>query len=182
MKIYLLRHTEAYNPNNIDYYQTDLKLSEKGKKQAKELIKKLKKYHYDTIFSSPMKRARQTIAPFLKTLENPKVVYENLIIERHTGEFNGKYPKRFFLNYCLKNNLNRISFRPKDGESLLDVTKRAKKFLKFIEKNYKDKSVLVVSHGNVIRCLEGLIKKIYPADFYKELTLFGLGELKEFDV
>ncbi|TRZ80242.1 histidine phosphatase family protein [bacterium] len=180
MKIYLLRHTEAYNPDNIDYYQTDLELSEKGKKQAKELVKKLKKYHYDVIFSSPMKRARQTIAPFLKTLENPKVVYESLIIERHTGEFNGKYPKRFFLNYCLKNNLDRISFRPKDGESLLDVTKRAKEFFKFIEKNYKDKSVLVVSHGNVLRCLEGLIKKIDPADFYQKLTLFGLGELKKY--
>ncbi len=182
MKIYLLRHTEAHNPNNIDYYRTDLELSMTGKKQAEELVKKLKKYHYDVIFASPMKRARQTIAPFLKSLRNPKIIYENLIIERDAGEFNGKYPKRFFLNYCLKNNLNRISFRPKDGESLLDVTKRAKKFLKIIRKDYNNKSVLIISHGNVLRCLEGLIKKIDPADFYKKLTLFKLGELKEFNI
>ena len=181
MKIYLLRHTEVYNPDNIDYYRTDLELSRKGKKQAKELVKKLKKHHYDVVFVSPMKRTRQTIAPFLKTLKNPKIIYENLIIERHTGSFNGKYPKNCFLNYCLKNNLNRISFRPKDGESLLDVTKRVKEFLESIKKDYKDKSVLIVSHGNTIRCLEGLIKKIDPMDFYKKLTLFGLGKLKKID-
>jgi broad specificity phosphatase PhoE len=182
MKIYLLRHTEACNPNNIDYYRTDLELSKKGKEQAEGLVKKLNRHRFDVIFVSPMKRTRQTVAPFLKTLKNPKVIYEDLLIERHTGEFNGKYPKNCFLNYCLKNNLNRISFRPKDGESLFDITKRAKKFLKIIKKDYKDKSVLIVSHGNVLRCLEGLIKKIEPMDFYKKLTLFGLGELKEFNI
>jgi len=182
MKIYLLRHTETHNPDNIDYYRTDLELSKKGKKQAKELVKKLNRHRFDVIFASPMKRTRQTISPFLKTLENPKVIYENLIIERDAGEFNGKYPKRFFINYCLNNNLNRISFRPKNGESLLDVAERAKEFLRLIKKNYKGKSVLVVSHGNVLRCLEGLIKKINPIDFYKKLTLFRLGELKKFDI
>jgi len=182
MKLYLLRHTEIYNPDNIDYYRTDLELSKEGKEHAKELVKELGKHRYDVIFVSPMKRTRQTIKPFLKTLKNPKVIYEDLIIERHTGEFNGKYPKNCFLDYCLKNNLNRVSFRPKGGESLLDVTKRAKKFLDFIKKNYKDKSVLVVSHGNVLRCLEGLVKKIDPMDFYNKLTLSAPGELKAFDV
>ena len=182
MKIYLLRHAEVNNPQNIDYYRTDLELSERGKQQAKDLVEILKKYRFDVIFSSPLIRTRQTLNPFLKTLKNPEVVYDDLIIERHAGEFNGKYPKNCFFNYCKENKLDRVTFRPEGGESLVDVSERAKKFIEKIKRDYDDKTVLVVSHGNVLRCLEGIIKKLDPMDFYKKLTLFNLGELKEFEI
>lgn len=62
MKIYVIRHGQT-NQNLEGRIQgkTDIELNAKGKEQAEEVRKFIKKYNIDLIISSPLKRARKGI-------------------------------------------------------------------------------------------------------------------------
>ena len=53
--------------------------------------------------------------------------------------------------------LERHEFRPEGGENYEDVRKRAGKFYRMLVEKYRDKTVIVVSHGELILNLIGLI-------------------------
>ena len=62
--VYLVRHAESvYDPNVPEQERI---LSLEGKRQAKDLIKKLEPLNIEKIYSSSAKRAIDTIAPFAK--------------------------------------------------------------------------------------------------------------------
>ncbi|MBA7490357.1 Phosphoserine phosphatase 1 [subsurface metagenome] len=158
----------------------DFALSKKGLKQAKELIRELNKYKFDVFIVSPLKRTIQTIQPYLNILSNPEVVVNGLTLEREGGEFTGG-PQDGIRKYCEKNNLNKVSFRPKKGESILDVYKRAKKFIKFLKDNFNDESILICGHKNFLICLEVALENKSIKDYYsfkplenKEIRQFSL--------
>jgi len=165
----MLRHTHSVG-NEMDIIDSssskfDLGLSEKGKKQAKELIPELSKHKINLFIVSPLKRTIETINPFLETLSNPEVIVNELTLERDAGEFIGK-PITEMKDYCEKNNIDRVSFKPKNGESILDLYERAKKFLKFLKANFQDKNILICGHKNFLTCLKILIEDKDINDYY----------------
>ena len=179
MKICLLRHTESTsNKANKADSQIDADLTEKGLKDAEELISTLNKYKFDIFVVSPLKRTIQTIQLFLDTFNNPKIITSELTLERDLGEFTGTQMGTF-QKYCDDNKLNRVTCRPKGGESILDVYKRAETFLSEIKENYLNKTVLVCSSKNFLLCLEIAIRGKKIQDFYSFKPL-ELGELREF--
>src|SRR5665213_3391769 len=59
--IYLIRHGEtAWTISNQHTGLTDLPLTDSGRKEALLLKEKLKPYHFDHVFVSQLKRAKET--------------------------------------------------------------------------------------------------------------------------
>lgn len=171
MKLYVLRHTKSYG-NELNLLDSiskkyDRGLSKKGITQASELLPKLKKYKFDLFIISPLNRTKDTISPYLKILENPKVIVSNLTLERNGGIFIGM--KNIAIKeYCNKKKIkDLVSFRPKNGESILDVYKRAKKFISYLKKNFKKESILLCGHKNFISCLDIALKNKNIKNYYK---------------
>ena len=142
MKIFLLRHSETIsNKNNKADSQIDAELTKKGWKDAQDIIPKLENLNIEVFIVSPLKRNLQTIQPFLDTLNNPKVFVNNLTIERNLGDFTGTLMGTF-QKFCDDNNEDKVFCKPKNGESITDTYKRAKKFLLFLKENYKNKTII----------------------------------------
>ncbi|MFH1307990.1 MAG: histidine phosphatase family protein [archaeon] len=180
MKIILLRHSESIsNKEDKADSQIDSGLTVKGKKDANELISKLKKLKMDLFIVSPLKRNLQTIQPFLETINKPKVIISELTLERNLGDFTGS-EMGAFQKYCDENKLDKVFYRPKNGESIADTYERAKKFLKSLKK-YSDKKILVCGHKNFLMCLEILIKNEDIKDYYNFIPLKN-SEIREFNV
>lgn len=181
MKIYLLRHSKSIgNEKEILDSCMDFGLSEEGKKQAQDLISKLQKYKFDIFITSPLKRTIETINPYLKTLKNPKVLTNKLTLERDGGKFTGGIQSGI-KDYCEKNKLNKVFFRPNNGESIKDVFARAKKFVEYLKENFKNESILICGHKNFLMSLEMVLRKLPIKDYYNYEAL-GNGEIREFDL
>ncbi len=181
MKIFTLRHAQSTgNEQNIADSRLDSPLSDKGGKQAQDLVRALNKHSYDIFIVSPLKRTIETIQPFLATLDDPKVTVNELITERGLGEFTGTQIGAF-KKYCENNNLDPILCKPKEGESILDVYERAKRFIEFLKNNFNKESILICSHKVFLSCLEIALtdKSIKNFNSYKSSEN---GEIREFNL
>jgi len=184
MKIFLLRHAHSVGNEKkvVDSISAKFDyLSKEGEREAKELIPILNKYDFNVIIVSSLKRTIQTIEPYIKTLSKPKITINKLTLERDAGEFTDK-PIKSLRNYRKSlNKKEKISLRLKGGESILDVYKRAKKFLNYLKKNFKDETILICGHKNFLMCLEIVLTNKKIENYYsysplknKELRKFKL--------
>lgn len=146
MNLYLTRHGQTdWNVQKKVMGKCDEPLNEKGKEQAIETRDKLKDIDIDLIICSPLLRARQT-AEIINLNRNIPIIYDNRIIERDFGEFEGKEQKDFdfygYWNYY-KND------KYQEAENIQEFFNRIYSFLDDITEKYKDKNVLIVAHGGV---------------------------------
>ena len=126
-----------------------------GKKQAKKICKFLiNNYKIDKIFSSDLKRAFHTAKPVAKKLKT-FVNVDTRLREINIGDWDGE-------NYdLLPNNLeyqkwqeNMGTMPAPNGESFAQVLNRAKSVLEEIIANNDGKTILIATHGGVIRALQ----------------------------
>ena len=135
--------------------QTDVDMNEEGYQQVSNLRDRLADEDIHTVYSSDLKRALETAemicsyhdleiitCPELRELDYGEV--EGLSF----GEINEKYPE-------LGQQIREINPDMKfpGGESFRDLEVRADKFLNIIDGHYEEKTVLLVSHGGMIRTL-----------------------------
>lgn len=148
MKLYVIRHGRtSWNEKGLMQGRVNIKLSETGKKEAKDIREKLKDISFDICISSPLKRTLETAS--IVTDNKYKIITDELLIERNLGEFEGKkyaeYEKLKFWDYKLNNDSYGV-------EPVKDILKRTSSFLNNLkEKNYK--TVLIVSHAATIRAI-----------------------------
>lgn len=183
MKFIFVRHGEtAYNQLKRRMGQRiDESLNETGLEQARELVGKLED-NFDIIFSSPLKRAKET-AEIIAARFNKKFVLSDYLKERDFGSLSGKpyeeaweeMRKSGFNNPKSADIKQKYNYRPYGGESVDDVKARLEKFIDEVKKNYSDKTVLVVTHGGIIRLIHFLHKK-------EELDHIGNVSTHEFEL
>jgi broad specificity phosphatase PhoE len=184
MKLYVLRHCIAKSNENGIAASISEKycggLSKAGIEQAMGLVPKLKKYKFDAIIVSRLKRTIQTVRPYLDSLNNPpKIIISKLVLERDLGKLKGKTIEELD-NYKKKNSTYPVSWKPSRGESVLDVYNRAKKFVVYLKKNFnKNSSILLVSHSVFLRCLDAFLTN---KDIMKIYSYKGpkYGDIKEY--
>ncbi|HUQ84825.1 MAG TPA: histidine phosphatase family protein [Candidatus Limnocylindrales bacterium] len=87
--IYLVRHGQSHGNHPVDTYGLDKELTEKGREQAKEAAKKLKKIKFDVIFASPLIRAQQT-AKIIAAEHKLAVLTKEMLKERYHGVLEGR--------------------------------------------------------------------------------------------
>lgn len=185
MKLYLLRHASTRDiEQGINSSWTDVPLSEKGSEQAQNLVAVLSQKDFDVFIVSPLQRTRQTIQPYLDTLENPNVIIDERTIERNLGEFTNTRRGDGIIEKHLKEHFrdDRVAWKPPSGESLKDVAIRAKDFLSWLYLNYKSKSILICGHQGFLRSLELLLLNMSIDDFYSGVSpTLNVAEIRSYD-
>lgn len=148
-KIYLVRHGKTdWNEKGLLQGIIDIELNEEGIKQAHELSEIINLDEIDLCICSPLKRTRKTA----KILVDGKkeIIYDDLIIERRFGDYEGKTIDFNLIASQWDYELNDSS---KNIKSIKDCLARADKFLDKIKKEYPNKNILIVSHGSFIKAL-----------------------------
>ena len=101
MSIMLTRHGQTnWNVQKKVMGRCDEPLNEKGMEQAEETSDSLKDTDIDLIICSPLKRAKQT-SDKINEGRNIPIIYDDRIIERDFGEFEGKETKDFDFHTCV---------------------------------------------------------------------------------
>lgn len=161
-KYIFLRHGQTIHQTkkrNIIYGWPDdnppCGLTKFGEKQIKKAAKKLKNEKIDLIFSSDAKRTKQTAAIVAKKM-GLKINYDKRLRDINWGIYQGK--SKFDALAYYKNIQSRFKKAPPKGESWNDCLKRITSFFKEIESKYSGKTILIVSHGDPLWLLEGLLK------------------------
>jgi isoleucyl-tRNA synthetase len=149
---YFLRHCQALsNQKNLLSSGPREKffnpLTKSGVTQAKKLARQLKKEKIDIIFSSELLRARQTAEIIAKHIK-VKVNFDSRLNEISFGALDGQSIKVW--QDLVKDYKDFLTAKPQGGESRLDVRKRVLDFIEEINKKYKNKKILIVSHGDTI--------------------------------
>ena len=144
-----------------------VKLTEKGEEMIKSVAKVLKNKNINLIFSSAFFRTRQTAEIISKAL-GVKPIFDKRLVDVDFGIYNGGFVKDF--DNAINSARNRFLIRPENGESRKDVKKRVKAVIEEIEKKYKNKNILIISHGDPLFMLEGIIKGLKTDEEFIEFT------------
>ncbi|MBY6037900.1 histidine phosphatase family protein [Fictibacillus nanhaiensis] len=157
MKIVIVRHCQA------EGQESHAPLTEKGKEQAKELASFLNPYPFDLILSSPFLRAIDTIKPFAEmkqlNIETDDRLKERILSAQHLPDWRN----------LLKRTYKEEHLTFPGGESTYEAKQRVKSLIKDIQ-NKTDRSVLLVTHGNLMSLMINLFE---PSFGYEEWALLS---------
>ncbi|MBP9816737.1 MAG: class I tRNA ligase family protein [Candidatus Pacebacteria bacterium] len=162
---YSLRHGEA--DSNVDRRISadptePVHLTEEGKAQVAKAAEELKKCDIDVVITSPFVRTRETTEIVVKVIgcKPEQVVVDAALSEYNHGFLNGQPLTEFHKHFpdTKESNLARFEKGPEGGESLNDLRKRAGDFLYSLEEKYKNKKILIVSHGEPLWVLYGIVR------------------------
>ncbi len=121
-------------------------LTQRGKEQAIEAVEQLRSTAFDVCLSSDLKRCVDTTSIVLEHLcQDIPVVYTKLLRERDWGKITGAIVDK-----------NSWIDMPDDVESLPAIRSRARVFLEYVSSTFPDETVLVVSHGFMLRILQAV--------------------------
>ena len=159
LTIYVVRHGQAefnvkrmfggtYEPNP---------LTAKGEEQALMLAKKLQNIKLDKIYSSDLSRARKT-AEIIASQHSLLVETTKLLRERSWGSLQGKtfeearreYAEMFAKEREMSGDEAFVFKYVEDMESLEEAISRFKQFLKTVIDSQLSKTILVVSHFDIM--------------------------------
>ena len=147
MELYVIRHGKTQLNKEGKYNGTfDEDIIEEGLEQAREASKIISNLDIDLIICSPLLRARHTCE--IINVNNVPVIYDDRIKERECGTLTcenlGDFYKTDYWNYYSKIKVEGL-------ESIQHLFNRVKQFLDEIKEKYKDKNILIVTHGGVAR-------------------------------
>lgn len=155
MNLYVIRHGQV--PSNVEGIVSgwnDERLTEKGIEQAMKIKKGLENIKFDIVFSSPIDRAIQTAKIILPENE---IVLDARIAERNPGAMLGKSRKD--IDKAAWNSLD-IDKTTEGSETLAAGLKRVKDFLDEICVKYDNKTVAIVTHNFISKCIWILVNNI----------------------
>ena len=178
MEILLVRHGQTeWNLLKKVQGKADVELNEQGIKQAEETRNYLKNEKIDLILCKKKKRAMQT-AEIIKQGRNIKMIIDERISERDFGEFEGQTVEEANLN-GFWNYAENVKYEK--AENIQSFFKRVYGFLDEMKVKYKDKNVLIVSHGGVSVPVTCYFNGIPNDDCLIKMGIKNC-EIKEFDV
>ncbi len=167
MKIFMVRHGETDHnvARRIQGQEIDESLNETGRKQAQERAEALADEKFDVIFSSPLKRARETAEIIAEKVKAP-ILLRDEIKERVFGKFSGRTFEE--INAEMGTDWNQVGPIAADEElkriygreTAEDFKRRLVAFTDEVKRSYPEKRVLVVAHGGLIRLAHFLFKEV----------------------
>ena len=157
--IYFVRHGETeYNRQRIVQGRgIDSVLNETGKQQAELLARRLDSVPFDAIYTSTLRRARQTAKILARSHPQAPVSYLEDLEEMAWGVYEGAHPSshRDEALDAIKSQWREGIFHEpiEGGESILDVQERAMRAVDHILEQEQGRTVLAVTHGRYLRIL-----------------------------
>jgi probable phosphomutase (TIGR03848 family) len=151
---YLIRHaTNNYVGHTLTGWLPNVHLNAEGQKQARALPDKLAHVRFDRIVSSPLERAQETALPLAK-YHGLQIQTEPAFIEVNCGDWTGKRIAELSADLLWKQwNAFRSSTRIPNGETMLEIQTRAVGALLNLHQEFPDKTIAIISHGDIIRAL-----------------------------
>lgn len=159
-KFILLRHGQTdWNIRKLYQGHADIPLNETGMEQILRAADLLKDTPIDVIYSSDLTRAKQTAEAVHRYHPLIPLILDSRMRERGFGEYEGKPYAKDLMNPGIREEMaqNPLTFKFTGGESIADVSERAKEVLAEISEEYPDKTVLLVSHGSFLTVISALI-------------------------
>jgi broad specificity phosphatase PhoE len=170
-----LRHGHTlYNAEKRYAGTLDISLSEAGIRDARKAAAKLAQAKFDVVVTSIQKRAFETAQ--ILAGDRVTIVRNKLCNERKFGVMEGltwddvQNLQPPILMITVGSDLHTVN--PKGGEPFEAVWERAKKFRRFLFKEYFGSNILVVSHGVFLQMFHGVLRGLncieslarYPAN------------------
>lgn len=155
-KLYVVRHGETdSNTSGIVLGRTEEGLNSNGENQMYAVRKQIEGIHFDAVYASPVRRAKEAaniVAP------SYDIIYDERLAERFLGGLSGCTIDELWARPDW--NSLEAEHTPEGAETLLAGLKRTELFLEDIREKYTDKTILVVTHSFISRCLWILTEKI----------------------
>ncbi|MDZ7812083.1 MAG: histidine phosphatase family protein [Ideonella sp.] len=155
-RIIAIRHGEtAWNVASRLQGQVDVPLNERGHAQARLTAQSLLEDRPDVLYSSDLRRARDTARPIADALGLPLLEHAGLR-ERHFGLWQGQTYAEIEQQWPDLSELWRRrlpEFGPEGGESLQDFSDRCVAAFAALAAPHEGQTVVMVTHGGVLDCL-----------------------------
>lgn len=152
----LLRHAAtAWNQAKRIQGRSDLPLCEQGRAEAAAWEERLRHLPWDRLVSSPLVRARETADRINQTLKLPLEIDPRLG-EQSWGEWEGRELAWIETRLAATSRgpaTQGWTFRPPGGESRSQVWRRSQAALVALSRRYPGETLLVVTHGGVLKSL-----------------------------
>jgi len=159
--IFLVRHAQStYTPDELNR-----PLSEKGLRDAEVINEVLLAENINYVFSSPYKRAIQTVEGAAKNIKTEVIIEEGFkerrIAEESVDDFDNAMIK-LWTNY---------DFSFNGGESNFQAQKRGVKSINKILDEYKGNNIVIGTHGNIMVLIMNYFDSKYDYEFWKNLAM-----------
>lgn len=167
-RLLILRHGETTAPDRFHGAESDIGLSATGIRQAEAIAEVLAAMRPDAVLSSPMRRALDTARPIARAcgveLEQVPEIHE-----RRMGELSGTLKTEGWAKYAEEKAhwiAGELNFARDDAETFAEARDRVVGALERLVASRSGQTLVVVSHGIVIRVLlASLLPDLSPADF-----------------
>lgn len=152
--LYLARHGQTqWNKVHRFQGQLDSKLTPAGERQSAQIAQRLMSKEIDLIVSSSLGRAIASAQICQQKLTVPFISLDGLK-ERDLGHWQGQHVDDIKGDKNYHEILHQFTeLKPLDGESALTCGERIYQTLKSLSKNNKSKNLLIIFHGEALRCL-----------------------------
>lgn len=157
--VYMVRHGESPKEGN----ERTRGLTPKGHLDAKRVTDLLKDEKIDAVVSSPYLRSILTVEKAAEQIGQEVIVYEDLKERIFSSEDNRISDKE--LAPLLEKSFGASSYALEGAESNADCQIRAINVLKELLETYKDKRIVIGSHGAVMTLMMGYFDSKYDLDF-----------------
>ncbi len=144
--LYLVRHGEVYNPQQILYGRLpNFYLSETGKTQAAAAGQWLQAKPLAAIYSSPMERAQETAGYIARAQpDNQTVHLEERLIETLTPHEGRSHSELEAINYDMYSGIEPPYEEPRD------LRRRLLDFIADMRRTHAGQAIAAVSHGDIV--------------------------------
>ena len=172
--LYITRHGQTYwNVEKRLQGQGNSELTENGILGAEKLSERFEDIDIDCIISSPLQRTMHT-SEIIRGKKDIPIYTDDGLMEIDIGEFSSKTLEE--MKEISPQLVEKILNDPytnsyPNGENLVEFYDRCVDALKRIAKKYDGKTVLVVSHGGVLKCIEHYIRnEMVPSNWPEEVV------------
>ncbi|PPA69554.1 histidine phosphatase family protein [Jeotgalibacillus proteolyticus] len=162
--IYMIRH--AKSPFIFGEERTR-GLSKEGEIDSKKITDLMSKVKIDVIASSSYRRAIQTIEGIAEQKNIEIYPIEELRERQLKGAY--KLPDDEIQN-AIKKSYEDLDYFLSGGESIREVQKRSIPVIKSLLNQYKGKTIVIGTHGNIMTIIMNYFNSKYEYDFWKNTT------------
>ncbi len=147
--LYVIRHGQVDTniKNQVNGWNEE-KLNLVGIQQSINAGNQLKNIKIDVVFCSTLLRAKQTYNNL--NIKGVSIFYDDRIKERNSNSMVYANVETLDSNIWYDRTKNIIY---KDSEGFKSLIKRTESILNDIKNNYKDKNVLIVTHGDICKAI-----------------------------
>lgn len=156
LRILAVRHGQTeWNLAGRNQGHADIELDETGRRQSMDLARALRDEAFSAIYSSPMKRATQSLEQ-LQNGRNFRVILDDRLKERNYGLWEGKTQEEAKASHpalYVAYHTDPTTYAPPGGENGIELFCRVGYFVCDLLEKHESGNVLVISHGGTLSAL-----------------------------